>query len=108
MDEAGRGPLAGPVVAAAVILPHDVDFPGVNDSKLLSASERERLFGVIADNALAVAVASRPPLGSTSKTSSRRRRTRWPKPSVCCRCGRTMSSLTATSAFPSSPRRRRS
>ena len=43
-DEAGRGPLAGPVVAAAVILPPDFMLPGVGDSKTLSAKKRERLF----------------------------------------------------------------
>jgi ribonuclease HII len=41
IDEVGRGPLAGPVVAAAVILPRHVELPGVRDSKLLSASQRE-------------------------------------------------------------------
>ena len=54
-DEAGRGPLAGPVVAAAVILPHDFYDERINDSKKLSASLREELFGVIRKNALAYA-----------------------------------------------------
>jgi ribonuclease HII len=54
-DEAGRGPLAGPVVAAAVILPHDFYDDRINDSKKLSASLREELFGVIRKNALAYA-----------------------------------------------------
>lgn len=44
IDEAGRGPLAGPVVAAACIIPKGIVFPGVNDSKQLSAAVRERLF----------------------------------------------------------------
>ena len=44
VDEAGRGPLAGPVVAAAVIFADDVFIEGVNDSKQLSEKERERLF----------------------------------------------------------------
>jgi len=44
VDEAGRGPLAGPVVAAAVILPDCFDLPGLNDSKQLTAAVRERLF----------------------------------------------------------------
>jgi ribonuclease HII len=44
VDEAGRGPLAGPVVAAAVVLDHPLDLPGVTDSKLLSAAVRERLY----------------------------------------------------------------
>jgi ribonuclease HII len=44
VDEAGRGPLAGPVVAAAVILPEQFDLPGLNDSKQLSSAVRQRLF----------------------------------------------------------------
>jgi len=51
-DEAGRGPLAGPVVAAAVILPQDFYDERINDSKKLSASLREELFKVICKNAL--------------------------------------------------------
>lgn len=54
VDEAGRGPLAGPVVAAAIILPPGITIPGVDDSKKLSAVRREELFDVI----LATAVAS--------------------------------------------------
>jgi len=53
VDEAGRGPLAGPVVAAAVILPNDFYHPGINDSKKLSQSEREELFPIIKSNAIA-------------------------------------------------------
>lgn len=56
VDEAGRGPLAGPVVAAAVLLPEKIDIPGLTDSKLLSAAERERLYPVIRAEALAVGV----------------------------------------------------
>jgi ribonuclease HII len=56
VDEAGRGPLAGPVVAAAVILPDGLILPGVDDSKKLSASVREELFGVITREALGVGV----------------------------------------------------
>jgi ribonuclease HII len=56
VDEAGRGPLAGPVVAAAVILPHGFDVPGVNDSKKLSANRRKKLFFPIYEHALAVGV----------------------------------------------------
>ncbi|HNX69184.1 MAG TPA: ribonuclease HII [Candidatus Omnitrophota bacterium] len=52
VDEAGRGPLAGPVVAAAVIVFRPEDLSGVNDSKKLSASQREKLCGVIARSAL--------------------------------------------------------
>jgi ribonuclease HII len=54
IDEAGRGPLAGPVVAAAVILPEDYDLPGLNDSKQLSEKKRTRLFPLIRQQALAV------------------------------------------------------
>ena len=56
-DEAGRGPLAGPVVAAAVILPRGCDIPGLNDSKKLTEKKREALFDVICENAVAYAIA---------------------------------------------------
>jgi ribonuclease HII len=56
VDEAGRGPLAGPVVAAAVILPESFDLPGLTDSKQLSAKARERLYPLILTQALAVGV----------------------------------------------------
>lgn len=56
-DEAGAGPLAGPVYAAAVILPLGVDIPGLNDSKKLTEKKREQLFPVIQEKALAWAVA---------------------------------------------------
>lgn len=56
VDEAGRGPLAGPVVAAAVILPQGAELPGIDDSKKLSAPKREHLFGLISGCALAVGV----------------------------------------------------
>ena len=56
VDEAGRGPLAGPVVAAAVILPKGMTIEGVNDSKRLSARQREFLFHVIYERALGVGV----------------------------------------------------
>lgn len=56
IDEAGRGPLAGPVVAAAVILPDGVRIAGVNDSKKLSPQARERLFDAIKAQALAVGI----------------------------------------------------
>jgi ribonuclease HII len=58
IDEAGRGPLAGPVVAAAVVLGPGVDLPGVNDSKKLSPSVRDELYQTIMDRALAVGVGS--------------------------------------------------
>jgi len=57
VDEAGRGPLAGPVVAAAVIFPAGYSHPEINDSKRLSADRRERLYPVITAAALAWAVA---------------------------------------------------
>lgn len=53
VDEAGRGPLAGPVVAAAVILPYDFYHHGIKDSKKLSQSVREELFPIIKSNAIA-------------------------------------------------------
>lgn len=52
-DEAGRGPLAGPVVAAAVILPEDVFISGLNDSKKLSEKQREELYDIITEKAVA-------------------------------------------------------
>ena len=55
-DEAGRGPLAGPVVAGAVILPRDCRIMGINDSKKLSAGKREELFAAIQEKASAVGV----------------------------------------------------
>jgi ribonuclease HII len=54
IDEAGRGPLAGPVVAAAVILPPDYRHPEINDSKQLTPGKRGRLYEVIKTDALAV------------------------------------------------------
>ena len=57
-DEAGAGPLAGPVYAAAVILPFGVEIPGLNDSKKLTEKKREQLFPVIQKVAVAWAVAS--------------------------------------------------
>ena len=58
IDEAGRGPLAGPVVAAAVILHPDRAITGVNDSKKLSERRRERLFDLIMEQAVAVGIGS--------------------------------------------------
>ena len=57
VDEAGRGPLAGPVCAAAVILPENTIIEGVNDSKKLSEKKREALFDVIRNTAVAYCVA---------------------------------------------------
>ncbi|MBR0113429.1 MAG: ribonuclease HII [Clostridia bacterium] len=56
VDEAGRGPLAGPVYAAAVILPPDAEIPGLNDSKKLSEKKREELFDVITSCAVAYGI----------------------------------------------------
>ena len=58
VDEAGAGPLAGPVYAAAVILPRELDLPGLNDSKKLTAKRREALYGRIVETAVAWSVAS--------------------------------------------------
>ena len=58
VDEAGRGPLAGPVCAAAVILPRGMELPGLNDSKKLTEKKREALFSIIKDRAAAFAVSS--------------------------------------------------
>lgn len=58
VDEAGRGCLAGPVFAAAVILPPGLEIRGLNDSKQLSAGKREELYDVIAERAVTYAVAS--------------------------------------------------
>ena len=58
VDEAGRGPLAGPVVAAACILPIDCEIEGLNDSKKLSEKKREILFDEIKEKAIAYSIAS--------------------------------------------------
>lgn len=57
VDEAGRGPLAGPVCAAAVILPHNTVIEGVNDSKKLSEKKREYLFDIIREQAVSYCIA---------------------------------------------------
>lgn len=57
VDEAGRGPLAGPVCAAAVILPPDIEIPGLNDSKKLTDKKRRELFPVICEQAIAYGIA---------------------------------------------------
>lgn len=56
IDEVGRGPLAGPVVAGAVILPKDCDILYINDSKKLTAAKREELYAVIMQKAVAVGI----------------------------------------------------
>lgn len=57
VDEAGRGPLAGPVCAAAVILPPDPILPGLNDSKKLTPKMREELYGLICASAVTFGIA---------------------------------------------------
>ncbi|MDD3193432.1 MAG: ribonuclease HII [Oscillospiraceae bacterium] len=57
-DEAGRGPLAGPVFAAAVILPKEIEIEGLNDSKKLSEKRREALYDVIVEKAVAYRICS--------------------------------------------------
>ena len=57
-DEAGAGPLAGPVYAAAVVLPFGIEIPGLNDSKKLTEKKREALFPVIQQLALGYGIAS--------------------------------------------------
>ncbi len=57
VDEAGRGPLAGPVCAAAVILPADLEIEGLNDSKKLTEKKRDALYDVIKEKALAYGIA---------------------------------------------------
>ncbi|MBR2465547.1 MAG: ribonuclease HII [Clostridia bacterium] len=60
-DEAGRGPLSGPVVAAAVILSTDTEIEGLNDSKKLTEKKREKLFDIIKEKAVAYAIAEASP-----------------------------------------------
>lgn len=57
VDEAGRGPLAGPVCAAAVILPKDLEIPGLNDSKKLTEKKRDELYDIILEKAEAYCIA---------------------------------------------------
>ena len=57
VDEAGRGPLAGPVCAAAVILPDGLVIPGLNDSKKLTAKKRDALYDIICESAVAFGIA---------------------------------------------------
>lgn len=61
IDEVGRGPLAGPVVAGAVILPKDCEILYINDSKKLSAAKREELYDVIMEQAIAVGLGQASP-----------------------------------------------
>ena len=56
VDEVGRGPLAGPVLAACAVLPADWDIPGLDDSKKLSEKKRNEMFQIISDRALAIGI----------------------------------------------------
>lgn len=56
VDEAGRGPLAGPVVAAAVVLKREASLPGIDDSKKLTARQREKALRLVMENSLAVGI----------------------------------------------------
>ncbi|MBR4295568.1 MAG: ribonuclease HII [Clostridia bacterium] len=58
VDEAGRGPLCGPVFAAACVLPEGVEIEGLNDSKKLTEKKREKLFDIIREKAIAYCIAS--------------------------------------------------
>ena len=60
-DEAGRGPLCGPVVAAAVILPRGIEIEGLNDSKKLTEKKREKLYDIIIEKAIAYGIAEASP-----------------------------------------------
>ncbi len=61
VDEVGRGPLAGPVVTAAVILPSDFDILGINDSKKLTPKKRDEFYDIIMEKALSVSIGRREP-----------------------------------------------
>ena len=56
IDEVGRGPLAGPVVAAAVILPSDIYLPGIDDSKKLTENKREQYYAEIKEKSIAIGI----------------------------------------------------
>ena len=78
VDEAGRGPLAGPVCAAAVVLPRGAIIEGLNDSKKLSEKRREALFDEICDKALEYSIAFASCLLYTSPSPRDRTRSRMP------------------------------
>lgn len=79
-DEAGAGPLMGPVCAGAVILPPGCNIPGLDDSKKLTEKKREALYGVITERAIAWAVASvsAAEIDATDILSARIRPWSWP------------------------------
>ena len=68
IDEAGRGPLCGPVVAAACIMPIDADIPKLNDSKKLTPKKRDQLFDEIKEHALAYAIGVAQPVSIRVET----------------------------------------
>ena len=74
VDEAGRGPLAGPVFAASVILPPNLGIKGLNDSKKLSEKKREELLDVICESAVAFSIKQTRD-GKSQRRHSRNQRT---------------------------------
>ena len=72
VDEVGRGPLAGPVVTAAVVLPEDFDVLGVDDSKKLSEKRREELYDQILERCVAYGIGMATMRSSMRSTSCRR------------------------------------
>ena len=90
VDEAGRGPLAGPVCAAAVMLPQGLEFAGLNDSKKLTEKKREQLFDLICENAISYGIAfatveeieERNILGATFLAMNRAIAQLFPKPAL--------------------------
>ena len=80
VDEAGRGPLAGPVCAAAVILPPELVIPGLNDSKKLTDKKRRELYDVITAEAVSYGIGSQARRRSTRSTSCRRPSSPWRVP----------------------------
>ncbi len=110
VDEAGAGPLMGPVYAAAVILPEDCEIEGLNDSKKMTEKKREALFPVICEKAVAYAIASvdEKEIDATDILSARMKAIS--SPSMRCKSQRTMRSSTATATTARrqrSPRRTR-
>ena len=69
VDEAGRGPLCGPVVAAACILPLGCEIEGLNDSKKISEKKREQLFDIICEKAVSFSIAQDNSYASSTKES---------------------------------------
>ena len=95
LDEAGRGPLAGPVVAAAVVLPSDCHIPGLQDSKRLTARQREVVYSRIQQQAVAYGVGSISPRRSISTTSCGRPKRQCSMLCISCSVFRTCCSSMA-------------